>query len=146
MSLPVTEPDFVTDRLRVFRFNIKSDELQLRRAVFLAFHSEEEISYPIVTATVWVNGPYVGHLMEMIATHDEYRREGFAKELWLAVENHLDGIVTPDSQTEKSPGAALVSAIAMEHQRLGRTVPDLNDPVVQEKIRLAYLEEHGVTE
>ena len=88
-----------------------------------------------VTQLLSVDGPYFGHTMEMIQTHDDHRSEGLAKELWLGIEEYLSSAVI----TGLSDDSEIAVSVATARERLGRMVPDLNDPVVQEQIRQAYL-------
>ena len=73
--------------------------------------------------------------MDMIQTHDDHRSEGLAKELWLGIEEYLGSAVI-DGLSEDT---GIAVSVATARERLGRMVPDLNDPVVQEQIRQAYL-------
>lgn len=133
----VSTPEFQTQRLNVIRNDIKPNDLTKLRTVFLGFLREEEICWPVVTATVWIHGPYLGHTLEMIQTHDDHRREGYARELWLGIEECLDGTIVaiPDSPE----GEALAESVALARERIGRTTPDLTDPTVQLQIKQSYL-------
>ena len=130
-------PEFRTERLNVFRINIKSSETTKVRSVFLGFSRDEEIPWPVVSATVWIDGPYLGHTLEMINTHDNHRQVGFARDLWLGIEEHLGGAVS--AIPESPEGAALARSVANAREALGRPATDLNDPSVQTSIRQNYL-------
>ena len=71
----------------------------------------------------------------MIQTHDNHRSEGLAKELWLGIEEYLSSAVI----TGLSDDSEIAVSVAKARERIGRMIPDLNDPVVQEQIRQAYL-------
>lgn len=127
-------PEFQTESLNVFRTDIQSSDLAAMRAVFLAFCRYADVPWPIVSATVWIDGPYLGHTMDMIQTHEGHRSEGLAKELWLGIEEYLGSAVIG---LPEDKGIAL--SVAKARERIGRMIPDRNDPAVQEQIMQAYL-------
>ncbi len=133
----ISAPDFQTELLNVFRNDIKPNDLAKIRAVFIGFLRDEDICWPVVTATVWIHGPYLGHTLEMIQTHDDHRREGYARELWLGIEECLDGAVV--AILDSPEGEALAESVAQARGSMGRTTPDLTDPEVQLQIKQAYL-------
>lgn len=142
MTQSITTPCFQTQSLNVFRNDIKPNDVTNTRAVFFGFLRDEEICWPVVTATVWVHGPYLGHTLEMIQTHDDHRREGLARELWLGIEEFLDGAVLaiPDSPE----GAALAESVAQLRESMGRVTPDLTDTNVQLQVEQAFLRQQMV--
>ncbi len=71
----------------------------------------------------------------MIQTHDDHRSEGLAEELWLGIEEYLGGAVI----TGESEDTDIALSVAQTRKQIGRTVPDLNAPVVQEQLKQAYL-------
>ena len=134
MFAALTAPDFCTDRQNVFRIEIKPSEICNQRSVFLGFLNDEETPFPVVTATVWVHGPYYGHTLEAIHTQDAYRLQGLATELWLGIEQHLDGVLWSDSGMVP----ALVAAVDRAHLKTGRQRPDYNNPRVAEQIEREF--------
>lgn len=95
-----------------------------------------------MTATVWINGPYLGHTLEMIQTHDDHRRERYAIELWLGIEECLDGAVLAIPGSPEGEG--LADSVAQAREDMGRTTPDLTDPEVQLQIEQAYLRQQDL--
>ncbi len=142
MIQPIVKPYFQTIRLNVFRNDITPNDLTKIRAVFFGFIRDEDISWPVVTATVWIDGPYLGHTVEMIQTHDDHRREGYARELWLGIEECLDGAAL--SIPGSPEGEGLADSVAQARKDMGRTTPDLTDPEVQLHIEKAYLRQQDL--
>ena len=132
-------PEFQTECLNVFRIDIKANDLMRTRAVFMGFYRDEEVVWPIVSATVDIDGPFLGHTMDKIETHADDQSEGLAEELWQGIEDYLGRAVV----TEESESTDIALSVAQARKQIGRTTPDLNDPVVQEQIKQAYLMRHN---
>lgn len=127
-------PEFQTECLNVFRIDIKANDSMRTRAVFIGFYRDEEVAWPIVSATVDIDGPYCGHAMDQIESHAD-DPEGLAEELWLGIEDYLGSAVV--ARESVSTDIALYVAQARK-----QIVPDFDDPVVEERIKQAYLIRH----
>ena len=136
-------PEFQTERLNVFRIDIKANDSMRTRAVFIGFYRDEEVAWPVVSAIVDIDGPFLGHTMDKIEFHDDALLEGLdserlEEELWLGIEDYLGSAVV----TEESESTDISLSVAQARKQLGRTTRDLNDPVVEEQIKQAYLIRH----
>ena len=96
----LAQPVFDTERLRVFRIDVKPNDIDGTRAIFIGFLKEEDCPYVVITATVHLDAPNIGHYLEMIHTHDFWRGGGCATQLWLGMEKHLGARVKADTITE----------------------------------------------
>lgn len=94
-------PAFTTKRLRVFRMDAAPSEQNHPRCIFIACRNDEDRPMVTATAVVWEQCPYqksVGY-MDWIEVTTQYRREGFAEELWRGIEKHLGRDVVGDGAT-----------------------------------------------
>ena len=130
-------PEFQTECLNVFRIDIKANDLTRTRAVFIGYIRDQEVALPVVSATVDIDGPYLGHAMDKIESHAD-DPEGLAEELWLGIEDYLGSVVV----TNESEPTDIALYVAQAREQIGRTVPDFDDPVVAEQIKQAYLIRH----
>jgi len=106
-----TEPLFQTARLDVFLFQPHVNwSIGEAKDVYIAFHREEEIPYPLATLTI------DGNWIEWLDVHPHWRRKGYATELVKALESRgialemtggtdegeafVDSICGPDEQEE----------------------------------------------
>lgn len=108
----VNDPVFTTDRLRVFLLQcIPSDGVYCEKDVFVAFRTDDEVAYPVCTATLDLPaGEYANrHYVEWIETNEGHRRNGIARELLKGIERYYgDCDIQMDGATDA--GDAFVDA------------------------------------
>lgn len=135
--MQISEPAFRTDRLNVFRMDIRPSEFHQLRAVFLGFLDRDDVvPHPAVTATVWVHGPYTGHTLEMITTVVDHQREGLATEMVMGIEQYLQGKLHIDATARE--GKWLIAAVERAQGRARQSSKGLNTPLRQQEIKAAY--------
>lgn len=102
--MPDNTPAFTTERLVVYEFwATPCPRLEMfERCLFIAF-GNEDLPYPICTLTLW------GEHIEMIHTHDFFRRAGYAKELILGVEKYWNCELHGDAVSDE--GEALLASL-----------------------------------
>lgn len=102
----IATPAFVTELLRVFRCDIKPTNANAVRAIYLGFLADTDWPAPVVVATVWINCPYVGNLVDWLETVEGHRRSGLATDLWHGLKKSLGGQLYAHPVTKSGKGFA----------------------------------------
>lgn len=93
-------PVFESKRLRIFQWLIEPTAANTPRRLFVAFRTDEDRPMVCATAVVGWMGDGLRWWVDWIEVTSEYRREGFATELLLAIEERLGERTTIDAGSE----------------------------------------------
>ena len=105
-------PTFTTPRLAVFRQDVViSETLCAPRALFVAFPREADCPRVVCTMLVSLAGFFPAYV-DWVATDPDFRRQGFAAELWRGVAAYL-GPLSAEGVSEA--GEALVAKMEREN-------------------------------
>jgi len=89
------KPAFTTKRLVVFQMSmVISETLCAPRYLFVAFPREDDMPRVICTMLVTQAGTATPHpWLDWIATDEDFRRKGFAAEMWAGVVEHIGPLI-----------------------------------------------------
>jgi hypothetical protein len=117
-------PAFTTSRMRVFEMRLEPGPETGLRLVYLAFRLSDGAPGALANAVILdqrgqlsARPPLYCDWLEVCSA---FRLQGYAKELFLALEGHLDGRL--EAQAASPDGAALLVALGRDPGPLGRSI------------------------
>ncbi len=115
-------PAFTTERMRIFEMRLEPGPETGLRLVYLAFRLSDGAPGVLANAVIWdqrgqpsARTPWYCDWLEVCSA---FRRKGYARELFLALEGRLGGRL--DAQAASRDGAEFLVALGRDPGPLGR--------------------------